>query len=59
MKRLGALQASQKGGGSLKAIRLASHLALGIFLTTTLAAAVFAQELVVHGRVVGVTDGDA
>jgi micrococcal nuclease len=42
----------------LKTSRLASHLALGIFLTTTLAAAVFGQELVVHGRVVGVTDGD-
>jgi micrococcal nuclease len=42
----------------LKTSRLASHLALGIFLTTKLAAAVFGQELVVHGRVVGVTDGD-
>jgi endonuclease YncB( thermonuclease family) len=36
----------------------ASRLALSIFLATRLATAVLGQELVIQGRVVGVTDGD-
>ena len=37
---------------------LAPHFAVSIFLAIVLATAVLGQELVIHGRVVGVTDGD-
>ena len=42
----------------MKTSPTASRLALSIFLATRLATAVLGQELVIQGRVVGVTDGD-
>jgi endonuclease YncB( thermonuclease family) len=43
---------------SVKTSPIAPHLAFSIFLATTLATAVLGQDLVIQGRVVGVTDGD-
>jgi micrococcal nuclease len=42
----------------MKTRPLARHLAFGIFLATAVASAVLGQELAIHGRVVGVMDGD-
>jgi endonuclease YncB( thermonuclease family) len=42
----------------VKTSPLGPRLAFSIFLATRLATAVLGQELVIHGRVVGVTDGD-
>ncbi len=42
----------------MKTSPIASHLVFSIFLATTLATVALGQDLVIQGRVVGITDGD-